>query len=346
MDRPFRAEDPALQNTQFNILLYPPNQPGATVLFRTAPARPPTHRMIRGDRGPCSLPRQFIWEGTIIATFTNQATLSYSGGVTNSNVVTGEITDSMSATKTPISASYTPGETVTYVISIVNDGDTAVTGLTVTDDFGGYDFEGETVYPLEYVEGSLLYLVDGEIQPTPDGTAGPPGVVTGIEVPADGNATLIYEARVTRFAPLGADAQITNTAVIEGGCAPLSVTATLPMAGEAQLTISKSVSPEVVPACGALTYTFVIQNAGSEAADAEDLVAVTDTFNPTLTGLTAELDGVALTATTDYTYDEDTGLFATVPGRIVVPGATFTQNADGSWAVTPGVTVLTVTGTL
>ena len=48
----------------------------------------------------------------------------------------------------------------------------------------------------------------------------------------------------------------------------------------------------------------------------------------------------------DYTYDAATGAFATVAGKLTVPEATFTQNADGSWTVTPGQSVLTVTGTV
>ncbi len=286
------------------------------------------------------------WEVFIIAIFTNQATLSYSGGVTNSNVVTGEIVDTLSATKTAVSQSYTPGENVTYVVSIVNDGDAAVTGLTVTDDLGGYELEGETVYPLEYVDGSVLYLADGAVQADPVVTAGPPLVISGLEVPAQGSITLIYEARVTEYAPLGPDAEITNTAAVEGGCAPLTASATLPMAGEAELTISKAVSPEVVEGCGELTYTFVIQNTGSEAAAAEDMVVVTDTFDPALHDIVVELDGAAMAVTTDYNYDDATGEFATVAGRITVPGATFTQNADGTWTTTPGVATLTVSGTL
>lgn len=281
-----------------------------------------------------------------IATFTNQATLTYSGGVTSSNIVTGEVADVMSLSKTPISASYTPGENVTYAISLVNDSDAPVTGLTVTDDLGGFEQEGETVYPLEYVDGSLLYLVNGVPQATPAGTAGPPASVTGIDVPANGNVTLIYEARVTEYAPLGDSAEITNTVTVEGACAPLTASATLPMAGAVELTISKSVSPEVVEGCGELSYTFVIQNSGSEAAGADAEVVVSDLFDPALTGLAVTLDGAALTETTDYTYDEATGQFATVSGRVTVPGATFTQNEDGTWTTNPGVTVLTVTGSL
>ena len=48
----------------------------------------------------------------------------------------------------------------------------------------------------------------------------------------------------------------------------------------------------------------------------------------------------------DYTYDAQTGEFATVPGAITVPAATFAQLADGAYAVTPGRVTLTVSGTV
>jgi len=53
-----------------------------------------------------------------------------------------------------------------------------------------------------------------------------------------------------------------------------------------------------------------------------------------------------LTPGTDYTYDETTGAFATVPGVITVPAATFTQNPDGTFNTTPGTSSLVVTGTV
>ena len=60
-----------------------------------------------------------------------------------------------------------------------------------------------------------------------------------------------------------------------------------------------------------------------------------------------ELNETALAVTEGYTYDQATGTFVTVPGVITVPAATFVRDtATGAWTVTPGVTRLTVTGTL
>ena len=113
------------------------------------------------------------------------------------------------------------------------------------------------------------------------------------------------------------------------------------------LTINKSLSPTTVTENSRLTYTFTIQNTGNTAADAAAAIVITDTFDPRLTDLTGTLNGTALTAPTQYTYDAATGVFATVAGVVTVPAATFTQDAaTGAYSTTPGTAVLTVTGTV
>ena len=79
---------------------------------------------------------------------------------------------------------------------------------------------------------------------------------------------------------------------------------------------------------------------------ATDNAVITDTFSPILSGLTVTFNGEVWTEGVDYTYDEATGAFATLPGRITVPAATFTQNASGVWVSEPGTAVLRVTGTV
>ena len=107
-----------------------------------------------------------------MATFTNYATLSYSGGKTDSNTVTGEILETLGVTKTAVSESYSAGEDVTYVITLTNSGTAAYTGLTVTDNLGGFSFNGTTVYPLSYKTGSIRYYINGVLQTAPTVTAG------------------------------------------------------------------------------------------------------------------------------------------------------------------------------
>jgi uncharacterized repeat protein (TIGR01451 family) len=283
-----------------------------------------------------------------MATFYNQAVLSYNGNTTTSNITTGELLEVISATKTAVVDEYTENDAVTYVISIVNSGATAFTGLTVTDNLGAYTFGALTLVPLTYSDGSVIYYENGVLQPIPTVTSTNPLTITGINVPAGGNATIIYEARVNLAAPLDVTGTITNTVVISGnGITPVTVEETISADIAPVLTISKSISPSIVTENGRVTYTFVIQNSGNAEAIATDNVVVTDVFTPILTGLTVTFDGAAWTEGTNYTYDETTGNFATIAGQITVPAATYTQDpVTGNRITTPGVSVLTVTGTI
>lgn len=283
-----------------------------------------------------------------MATFTNQATLRYNGNVVNSNITTGELLEVLSATKTAVIDTYSQGSEITYVINIVNTGTITFTGISINDDLGAYPLGANTYVPLDYVTGSVQYYLNGILQPTPGVVEGPPLIISGITVPANGVATIIYVARANQYAPLNLGGTITNTATISGGgITEITVTETVTVESGARLTISKSMCPTTVTENGRLTYTFVIENIGNTAAVATDNVAITDTFNPILTGLAVTFNGAAWTEGVNYTYSELTGQFATIPGQITVPAATYTQDpVTGEWIIEPGVGVLTVTGTV
>ena len=279
-----------------------------------------------------------------MAIFTNQATLIYNGGSANSNIAVGEILEVLSAEKTAVEGSYAPGELVTYVVTIRNTGTGAFNDLTLTDDLGG----GANP-PLTYETGTLLYFVGGVLQPTPGVTAGPPLVITGITVPAGGDAVIVYQARANAYASPLADGTIVNTVTITGGglASPVTATETVTAQAGPEISICKTISPTQVSDNGTVTYTFLIQNSGNEPLVATDDATVTDTFDPILTNITVTLNGVPLAPGTGYTYDEATGQFATVPGVVTVPAATFTQDpVTGAYTGVPGLATLTVTGTI
>ena len=283
-----------------------------------------------------------------MATFYNQAVLSYNGNNTTSNITTGEIVQVLSATKTAVTEEYSSGDTITYVVNIINSGATAFTGLTLTDNLGAYAFDALTLVPITYTAGSLRYFENGVLRPTPVITDESPLTVTGLSVPAGGNTTLVYEVSTNGFAPLEAGSVITNQAVISGvNISPITAEETITVESAPSLTISKSLSPATVTENGRLTYTFVIQNTGNTPAAATDNVVVTDTFTPALSGITVTAGGETWTEGVNYTYNETTGLFATIAGQLTVPAATYTRDpATGAVIINPGVTVLTVTGTI
>ena len=284
-----------------------------------------------------------------MAIFSNQATLTYNGNTTNSNIAYGEILDVLSATKTAVEGTYTPGEVVTYVVTLRNTGGTALTNITVTDDLGGYTFEAATVYPLTYEAGSATLFVNGVPQAAPAVTAGPPLVASGLTIPAGGDLVLVYQATANEFADPAAGGTIVNTVTVTGDgiSTPITATETVTVATAPNLTISKSISPSQVVDNDRVTYTFVIQNTGNEAVLATDNAAITDTFDPILTNLVVTYNGETWTEGVQYTYDETTGLFTTLPGALPVPAATYTQDpVTGAYTLTPGIATLTVTGTI
>lgn len=284
-----------------------------------------------------------------MAIFTNQATLSYRNGAVSSNVVTGEIIEVLSVVKNAPVDVYSAGDTVTYVVSILNSGTTASTGVSVVDDLGAYQFGSGVLVPLTYIDGSVAYYSNGVLQPAPQVTSGPNLTISGITVPAGGSVILVYEARVNQYAPLNAGGEILNTATVIGNgvCEGLTAQETITVNSDPILGINKSMSPSTVAENGQLTYTFTVQNFGNAAAVATDNLTVTDTFAPILDPIVVTYNGVTWTAGVEYQYDSTTGSFATIPSNVTVPAATFIQDPEtGEWNVIPGVSTITVTGTV
>ncbi len=282
-----------------------------------------------------------------MAVFYNQATLTYANRVTNSNIVTGEILENVTAEKTAIPAVYRPGDDVTYVVNLINSGTTPVTGITMTDDLGAYAAGGGTAYPLVYEPGTMTVFVNG----VPQNAAVPAGVtplsLDGITIPAGGNATVVYRAQVSPYADPGENGTIVNAAVFTGNglTQPVRAEATVNADVTPLLSIAKSVTPTSVSENGTITYTFEIRNEGGTAADAAENAAITDLFSPVLSDVTVSYNGTLWTDPENYTYDQATGRFSTVPGQITVPAAAYTQDPDtGEYSAVPGVATVTVTG--
>lgn len=292
-----------------------------------------------------------LYGGNTMATFENYATLSYNGGmVATSNTIEGEIRETLTAAKYSVPRTYSTGSDIAYIISLVNTGSESYDDLTITDNLGQYTYgdDDDTAVPLSYNTGSVAYYVNGTQQGAPTVTPGPPLTISGISVPAGGNAVIVYSAKANEFAPLGTDAGITNTAVISGdGIENISVSTeiTNDVAG-VRLALIKALSPTVVDANGVVTYTFTLQNFGSEQASGSDII-FSDTFEPALSNLTAQFNGTAWSQGTNYNYVPGTGVFTSLADQITIPPAQFDQNpSTGEWSVEPGTSTLIITGNI
>ncbi len=281
-----------------------------------------------------------------MALFTNQALLTYRNVVTSSNVATGEILDTIRITKTSLVDSYGPSDTLTYIISIFNSSTVPLFNLTVSDDLGVYPFADTSLVPLEYVDGSARYFVNGALVGSPTVSAGTNLVFSGIDLPAGGNGIIAYEVTTTQFAPLAIDSEITNIATVSGACIPpVEASETITVAESPIVNITKSISPVPVVACGEVVYTFVIENTGNTPLRVDDNAVITDIFNPELSALEVTFNGTPWAEGTNYTYEN--GVFTTIAGQVVVDAGQYTQNPQtGAWSVIPSTSILVVRGTL
>ena len=284
-----------------------------------------------------------------MAIFSNQATLTFKGTQTSSNIAYGEILEVLAATKTAIGDSYTQGQLVTYAITLRNTGTATQSGITITDDLGAYAFGTSTLYPLTYEDGSAALFIDGAPTTAPTVTAGPPLVFGGISLPGGSDAVLIYKAMANEYADPSAEGVITNTVSVTatGLSSPVTASEEITSAVSPTLSISKCISPTQVVDNDRVSYTFTIQNLGNQAVVATDDTTITDLFSPILTALSVSYNTTPWTEGVEYTYDETTGTFSTTPGSIVIPAATYTQDpTTGEYSVTPGIGTLVVVGTI
>ncbi|NJN96086.1 MAG: DUF11 domain-containing protein [Anaerolineales bacterium] len=159
-----------------------------------------------------------------------------------------------------------PGERITYTITIFNNGDQATTNVTIFD-----TLPANTTF----VPGSIDVL-----PPSPDWSVGTGSIlVQGITVTDQALVTVTYAVTVNPVVANGTEiintASVTSTELAD----PTSATVTDIVVAEADLSLSKSGSPNPVLVGDSLTYSLTITNAGPSVAAN---VVVTDTLPSTV----------------------------------------------------------------
>lgn len=279
----------------------------------------------------------------------NRAQITYTSGASQNTAVSNQTNTTlvdqytMTLTKNALDNVIRLGDTASYVLRLTNTGAGALYNPTITDNLGSTPASDA---PLSYVENSAVFYlngapVGGNAQTVADGVT-----FTAATVLQPGDSLLVVYSAQTVAADAG---EITNTAVAQANSgtaegAVITATATETITTESvegpQLTIFKSADKDSVVSGETLTYTFTILNTGSQPATS---VNFTDVLPPefNVTSVTATLNGDTITLLpTDYAIEPQNTLVIPAEGSAIVisvPAAT----TEG-----PGVTVITVTGTV
>ncbi len=279
---------------------------------------------------------------------TNIAQLNYNGVVTNSNETSGNYANTVNVTKYAVESNYSKGDDITYVVSVANSNTTPLTEVSIVDNLGTYTVtQGVNVTPLTYVTNSAQIYVNGILlNPAPTITPTANSLTIGeITIPPFGSATFVYQGLVNQYAPLSTGSAITNQVTVSAKELANSIVETdvVNVQNAPSLLINKTLTPPLLLPGQPITYTFTIQNNGNTATQLTDTVQVNDVFDPPLNNIVVTLNGSVINPPA-YSYDVDSGVFIADIG--IVPAATTQQTTStGIVTLSPGTSVLTVTGT-
>jgi uncharacterized repeat protein (TIGR01451 family) len=204
---------------------------------------------------------------------TNTASVAPPTGVTDPNSGNDTATDTdteaaqadLAITKTDGQTTYTPGGTLTYTITVTNNGPSNVTGATVTDTF-----------PAAIISASWTCV--GSVPSATCTASGSGNINDTVTIPAGEYVTYTVTAQVDS----GASGSLTNTAsvapptgVTDPNAGNDTATDTDTEAAQADLAITKTDGQTTYTPGGTLTYTITVTNNGPSNVTG---ATVTDTF--------------------------------------------------------------------
>lgn len=286
----------------------------------------------------------------------NTTSISFEYGLEKSmhtiktTTATATMSKSMDISITSLEKDYYMGESITHLITIVNNGQ-KTNPLTLKCNLGTYKRKANDkniiVTPLSYHGQSYLY-VNGEFKSQITPEVKPNEIVFPLPPIAEkSNMMLIYKTNVNTFAPLNLNSKIKTivSATLSETENLLETSHTIPVAEKADIKISKSIVPQMFSQGETLSYNISIYNYGNASAEN---IKITDTFEPPpiLTSIKVNEKEIS---PLDYSYAD--GIF-NLPAygsglKISVPYAKFeTNETTGATSVIPSVTNVVVSGVL
>ena len=284
-----------------------------------------------------------------MAILNNQASVSYTytgaraPETRTSNVANTTLIEDYSfiISKQALQTGYVPGENITFIVTITNDGVNPLTNFTITDDLGrGTD----TTSPLTYILSSARLIVNdttSSINPT---STDPLTFTIPTTLNSGESLNIAYVAEVNETLAQDVDL-ITNTVSASGtsttGTNPITETTsnTISRVNDASLVIIKQSNQSVINSGDNLDYTITVSNQG--ALSATDVV-ITDTLPE---GFTVNNISISQNGTT-YNYAPNEYTINPATNTLTLPNAAGRAiTIDGFIAGVDNSAIITVSGT-
>jgi uncharacterized repeat protein (TIGR01451 family) len=261
---------------------------------------------------------------------TNTATVTAPAGVTDPTPGNNNATDTdtltptadLSITKTDGSATEVPGTPVTYTITVTNSGPSAVTGATVSDTFPG-------------ILSGVTFTSVAAGGATGNTASGSGNISDSLNMPSGSSVTYTVTGNIAS----SATGTLTNTATVTtpGGVTDPtpgnnSATDTDTLVPSADVSVTKTDTPDPVQSGNNITYTITVTNSGP--SDAQSL-SLSDTVpaNTTFVSATAPAGWSATTPAVGGT------------GTVTFTAASLASGASSVFTLVVNVTAATADGT-
>lgn len=265
-----------------------------------------------------------------------------------SNTAFATLQDSVNIDLSSVENSYSSNDTITYILSIINNSSRCIKNIKVSNDLASYTINSgisqKTITPLSYEGTSKLYI-GGKFFSDIEAEVLSDKIIFNLEeIPALSNALIFYSTRVNKNAELstGSSLKSTSSLTYDGMINNIESSDTIYVKEKADVTLIKYMYPNSITSGEIITYNFILYNYGNIEAKN---VAFSDTFSPAPLNLNVSVNSDALSSK-NYSYINGEIKIPSYGSdfSLSIPPANFIRDENnGAITTKPGSTIITIT---